>query len=316
MKKVLGVVICLFLICGCATSHLENGEESVVKFSKGGVSAEDLYEKLKKENGLDALITLLDTELLDEEYNKSTEETNYIKDVVNSLKNEWKDDFEKNITTYYGVSSEKDFKEYIRLNYRRNLWKKDYAESLVTDKQVEEYYEEYAIGDIEASHILIKSNATSSMSDKEKTEVENKALETAKEVIKKLNDGEKFEDLAKEYSNDDANKDKGGVLDKFNDRSNFDENFLDAAIELEVGKYSSEPVKSQFGYHIIYKTKQDKKPELKDIKESIVSKIAEDIIAADSNFSTKSILALREKYGVKIKDSDLKKEYNKLYGLD
>lgn len=315
MKKVLTTIICLLLVCGCATSHLKNGEESVIKYDKGGVSAEDLYEKLKKENGIEALIYLLDTDLLNKEYKKSEAENKYIKDVVDSLKNEWKDDFEKNIAAYYGTATEKDFKEYIRLSYRRNLWRKDYAESIVNDKQIEEYYEKYAIGDIEASHILIKSNATSSMSDKEKAEAEEKALEKAKEVIKKLNDGEKFEDLAKEYSEDDANKNKGGALGTFNDRSNYDENFLDAAIKLETGKYSSEPVKSQFGYHIIYKTKQDKKPELKDIKDSIISKIAEDNMSSDSNFNNKAILALREKYGVKIKDSDLKKEYNELYGL-
>ena len=64
MKKVLGVMLCLLLVTGCATSHLSNGEESVVEFNDGGISAQELYEKLKKENGLDALTILIDTELL------------------------------------------------------------------------------------------------------------------------------------------------------------------------------------------------------------------------------------------------------------
>ena len=39
------------------------------------------------------------------------------------------------------------------------------------------------------------------------------------------------------------------------------------------------------------------------------------MISEDTNFGAKSLLGLREKYGIKITDSDLEKSYNKLYGL-
>jgi len=314
MKKIMIALVCLVLICGC-TSKLKNGEESVVKFEDGGVSAEELYKELKTNYGTQAMIDLLDTKLLSKEYKKDEEETKYINNSIKVYKSQWKDDFDTNIKTYFGADSEKELKEIIRLSYRRNLWKTDYAQSEVNDKQIEDYYNGYVVGDITASHILITSTATSTMSDKEKQEAEAKALETAKEVITKLNEGAKFEDLAKEYSKDAGTKDKGGELDKFNDRTNFDENFLKEAISLEVGKYTTTPVKSEHGYHIIYKTKQDKKPELNDIKDSIIAKVAQDNIKADSNFTTKALLALREKYGVKVKDTELKKAYNKVYGL-
>lgn len=46
------------------------------------------------------------------------------------------------------------------------------------------------------------------MSDSEKKDEEEKALKLAKEIIAKLDKGEKFEDLAKEYSDDDATSEK------------------------------------------------------------------------------------------------------------
>ena len=168
---------------------------------------------------------------------------------------------------------------------------------------------------MEASHILISVNVSSDSSDEDKKKAEEEALAKAKDVIERLNKGEKFEDLAKELSDDTANKSNGGKLGKFNDRSSYDANFLDAAIKLEEGKYSSSPVKSQFGYHIIYKTKQEERPKLKDVEKSIIYKIAQDNISNDSNYGAKSLLGLREKYGIKITDSDLEKEYNTTYGL-
>lgn len=315
MKKFLIIVCSLFLVCGCATSHLENGDESVVTFDKDGISAQDLYEKLRETYGAEVLVNLIDTELLSREYKANKEENTYVRQVVDSLKNEWKDNFEANIRTYYDVKDEKALEEYVRLTYRRNLWKEDYAKDQVNDTQINDYYENNAVGDMEISHILVTSSATSSMTDDEKKAAEDKAYQDAVSIIEKLNNGESFESLAKANTKDEATKESGGKLpEKINDRSSYDENFLDAAIKLEVGKYSTTPVKSQYGYHIIYKTSQDKKPALKDIKDSVISMIAKDLSKAD-NFNAKALLGLREKYGIKITDSDLEKDYNKLYGL-
>lgn len=315
MKKFLIIICSLFVVCGCATSHLEDGKESVVTFDEGGISAQDLYEKLKSVYGTDALITLIDTELLSREYKETAEEKSYINQIVSSLKNELGDNFDSYILNSYGAKNESELKEYVRLTYRRNLWKTDYAESQVNDTQINDYYNDHLVGDIEASHILISVNVGQDASDDDKKKAEEEALEKAKNVIERLNNGEKFEDIAKEVSDDTANKNDGGKLDKFNDRSSLDENFLDAAIKLEVGKYSTTPVKSQFGYHIIYKTSQDEKPELKDVKDSVISKVAKDVISQDSNYNVKSLLGLREKYGIKITDTDLEKAYNEVYGL-
>ena len=233
--------------------------------------------------------------------------------MFNSYKKQWGDNFKSYMAYYFGVSTEDELKEYIRLNYRRNAWTEDYAKQQVTDKEINDYYKDYVVGDITASHILIASEATDKMSDSEKKAAEEKALKLAKEIIEKLKKGEKFEDLAKEYSDDSSNSEKGGVLSTFNDRSTLDKNFLESAIKLEVGKYSTTPVKSQYGYHIIYKTKQEDKPELDTVKTSVIAKIANEKIENDSSFASKALVALREKYEMNITDNKLESSYNSVY---
>lgn len=314
IKKAILLVIVLGLMTGCGTAKLSDGKESVVTFKdNAGISAETLYEKLKDKHGVEVLVNLIDTELLSKEYSKTDSEQDYVDNMFNSYKKQWGDNFKRYMAYYFGVSTEDELKEYIRLNYRRNAWTEDYAKKQVTDKEINDYYKDYVVGDITASHILIASEATDKMSDSEKKAAEEKALKLAKEIIEKLKKGEKFEDLAKEYSDDSSNSEKGGVLSTFNDRSTLDKNFLESAIKLEVGKYSTTPVKSQYGYHIIYKTKQEDKPELDTVKTSVIAKIANEKIENDSSFASKALVALREKYEMNITDSKLESSYNSVY---
>lgn len=314
IKKAILLVIVLGLMTGCGTAKLSDGKESVVTFKdNAGISAETLYEKLKDKHGVEVLVNLIDTELLSKEYSKTDSEQDYVDNMFNSYKKQWGDNFKSYMAYYFGVSTEDELKEYIRLNYRRNAWTEDYAKQQVTDKEINDYYKDYVVGDITASHILIASEATDKMSDSEKKAAEEKALKLAKEIIEKLKKGEKFEDLAKEYSDDSSNSEKGGVLSTFNDRSTLDKNFLESAIKLEVGKYSTTPVKSQYGYHIIYKTKQEDKPELDKVKTSVIAKIANEKIENDSSFASKALVALREKYEMNITDSKLESNYNNVY---
>lgn len=71
----------------------------------------------------------------------------------------------------------------------------------------------------------------------------------AKDVIAALNKGERIEDLAKN-SQDPGSKDRGGDLG-WSAPSSYVKPFADALVKLEKGKYTVEPVKSDFGYHVI-----------------------------------------------------------------
>ena len=310
MKKILIFCLCALLLTGCGDVKLENGENAIVSFNNGdGITAQDLYDELKEMYGVNHLVNLIDAKLLDLEYEETTEELEYVQQIVDSVKSESGDEFIDYIEYYYGVNSEEAFEDYIRLNYRRSLWIEDYARETVTDKQIEDYYNDVYVGDMEVSHILITSDATSDMTDDEKKAAETEAYNKAKEIIEKLNNGEDFATLAKENSDDSGTASDGGVVGTVNYGMNYDEDFVDAAAALEEGKYSSTPVKTQFGYHIIYKTKQNEKESLEDSSDTIRDIIAEESLNNNTLLYSEALEALREKYEMNIVDGDLSSDY-------
>lgn len=96
--------------------------------------------------------------------------------------------------------------------------------------------------EVRASHILLKTEG--------KTEADVRAK--AEEILERAKAGEDFAALAKQYSEDDSNKEKGGDLDYF-PRGAMVPEFEQAAYAMKPGEISSELVKTAFGFHIIKK---------------------------------------------------------------
>ncbi len=117
----------------------------------------------------------------------------------------------------------------------------------VTDEEAQAYYaahpEQFEKGErIRARHILIKSEPDASDADKKK------ARQTLEEVQGKLEKGESFADLAKEYSEGPSGP-KGGDLGYF-ERGQMVKPFEDAAFGLKDDEVS-EIVETRFGFHLI-----------------------------------------------------------------
>lgn len=314
-KKIILVSLIALTLCGCGkVSKLKNGENAVVSFEGlDSISVDSLYDNMKDRYAVTILIDMIDKEILFKEYaDKEDDAKKYAEDTVKSLQKNYDSEEEllNAIQSYYGYNSLKEFKEYIKLNYYRDLATTDYAKKQITDKQIENYYETETVGDIEANHILITVDVKDDATDEEKTKAEEKAKKKAEEVIEKLNNGEDFATLAKEYSKDDATKDKGGALGKFN-KGEMDKAFETAAYALKVDEYTKEPVKSSYGYHIIKKTKEYDKKELKDVKDSIIETLANELTTNDKTISITAIGELRKEKGMNIEDSELKSSYNK-----
>ncbi|WP_052807095.1 peptidylprolyl isomerase [Mesobacillus subterraneus] len=106
----------------------------------------------------------------------------------------------------------------------------------VTEEEMKTYFAENKANfdqkeQVKASHILVEDEAT------------------AQKVKKELDSGKDFAALAKEYSTDASNADKGGDLGYFG-KGEMAKEFEDAAFAMKVGEVSA-PVKTDFGYHII-----------------------------------------------------------------
>lgn len=314
-KKLICILAVLLLVTSCGkVPKLKNGDEAVVTTKDGNVSVEELYSEMKEKYALDMLITKIDTAILNNVYKTDDEEKNYIDKQLETIKYYYETYYKSQYKSFQeyltqnGVESEDELKENIRLTYKRNKAIKDYVKSIITDKEIEKYYDEEIFGDISASHILIKPEYDKNASDEEKKEAEKKALKEAKEVVAKLKKGEDFAELAKEYSDDSSNSKSGGKLADFN-HGQMVEAFEDAAKELKVGSYTTTPVKTEFGYHIILKTAQKDKPALKEVKNDIISDLTDEKLKDDSSLEVTALVELRKKHKVEIQDKDIKKLY-------
>ena len=90
-----------------------------------------------------------------------------------------------------------------------------------------------------------------------------------------------------------------------------EETFENAAYALKVNEYTKEPIKTSYGYHIIKKTKEYDKKELKEVKDDIIKTLADKKINEDKTISITALKELRKNKGMKIEDNELKSSYNK-----
>ncbi|HLA33480.1 MAG TPA: peptidylprolyl isomerase [Rhodocyclaceae bacterium] len=141
----------------------------------------------------------------------------------------------------------------------------DYARSNpVTEDQIKQEYNEIKnrLGDKEykARHILVEKE------------------DDAKAIIEKLKKGEKFDDLAKD-SKDPGSKEKGGDLGWANPAS-FVKPFSQAMTQLEKGKFTLAPVKSDFGWHVIQldDTRELKLPSIDEAKGQITQQLQQRVV--------------------------------------
>ncbi len=162
-----------------------------------------------------------------------------------------------------------------------NLLKNDY-------QKVETYYNAHISEfsqpkQYRARHILLKLAQNAGEAD------EKKVLEKAKKIIADIKSGAKFEDLAKQYSEDEVSKVRGGDLDYFSE-GRMVKPFEEAVKKLKDGEITEEPVRTIFGYHIIKMegTKEAVKRELKEVEREIARKIiadgkADELVRSDAD---------------------------------
>lgn len=154
----------------------------------------------------------------------------------------------------------------------------------VTDEEIVEYYNTHkdqfkSEESVRSSHILVDSE------------------ETANEIYEKLNNGESFEEAAKEFSKC-PSKEKGGDLGYFT-KGKMVKEFEEASFELATDELSK-PVKTQFGYHII-KVLDKKEAGFKSLEEVGYS-ISQQLTAMKQNtLYLEETNKLKNKYKIEVK---------------
>jgi peptidyl-prolyl cis-trans isomerase C len=158
------------------------------------------------------------------------------------------------------------------------------SEVSVTDQEIKEYYEENMSmyiqqESVRAKHILVNT------------------LEEAKEIKEKIDNGLTFEEAAKQFSTCPSNQ-QGGDLGTFT-RGKMVPEFENASFEMAVGEIS-EPVQTQFGYHLI---KVEEKTEASIMPLSVVAAtVKNNLIQEKQNKRYMELTEeLKNKYNVEIK---------------
>lgn len=314
-KKLITCISILFItliITGCGKEiEIKNGSKVAVSIDKNKYTATEYYNEIKKEN-ISKLIDMIDKDYLNRKYKSNKEENEAITKQIDQIKQSYGSDentYKNVLQQYFGVDNEKDLEEKLRLEYKRTEAVKDHIKKNIKDKEIEDYYKDNIYGDMKASHILITADVKTDATDEEKAKAETKAKEKAEKIIKELNDGKKFANLAKKYSEDKANASNGGDLGYFS-YDDMVEEFSKATIDLKKNEYTKEPVKTEFGYHIILKTGEKEKPKLKTVKKEIKEKIQEKKLSSDNGLYYETLVDIRKEKKIKWNDDVLKKAYN------
>lgn len=148
----------------------------------------------------------------------------------------------------------------------RTVFLERLADEATTEEAIAAKYEAFKEStpteeEVRAAHILVETE------------------EEARALIKQLEDGADFADLAKSESTG-PSAPKGGDLGYFKREGQMVEPFAKAAFDLEAGAFTKEPVETQFGWHIIQVTdrRMSEPPALDEVRDQLANEIAQETL--------------------------------------
>lgn len=306
----------LFTISYKKVPKTSKGKEIVATIKGKKVTADDLYEELKENYGTDALINIIDTYIADKEVEITDEHKKYVDEVVDYYK-DYAEYYKVDLATFLanyvglnGIETEDQFREYVLEDYKKTVAVTNYIGENAKEEDLKDYYKENFSDKLTVKHILIEVDAEAE--DKDKADKE--AYEKAKDLIEELEDtsskklDSKFEELAEDNSDDTATYSNGGLIEDFTKKDVVSE-FWEASEKLEDGKFTTEPVKSSYGYHIILKVSSTPVEKYKDIKNDVKKAYAESKLSSDSTLMVKTWDEIRNQYKLSIEDDYIKALY-------
>jgi peptidyl-prolyl cis-trans isomerase SurA len=141
-------------------------------------------------------------------------------------------------------------------------------------------------GEVTVAHIMILTPKDLSLQEKAKSTIE--------EIYQKIQQGESFESLANQFSEDKSTAGKGGMLQRFGSGQLASEEFEQVAFSLQDKNEISKPFQSQFGWHIVKLIEKHPVLSMQEMRTELENKVRKD---ERSLLITNSLaLKLRNKY--------------------
>jgi len=199
-----------------------------------------------------------------------------------------------------GLDKDPDFQQRMAFLQQRALHSEIIEKDVgakITDEEVRARYDKQIadtppVNEVKARHILVKTK------------------EEADAIVKQLDGGAKFEDLAAQHTTDPSGKTTGGDLGYFAPGQMVPE-FEKAAFALNVGEYTKEPVQSQFGWHII--KVEDKRAQQPPAFDTVKDQIR-NLVFREKYFAM--VNDLRKAAKVDVTDPELKKAVDAMEAAD
>jgi foldase protein PrsA len=240
---------CVLSIVACRSDKVNlsktnpdiNASDVIVELRSIGkeITKEEFYLELKKLHGMEVLDQMVTEAVLSDKYQVTSEEIDY---EVGKIKEQLGQDFDSWLSQR-SFKDEDSFRDFARISMLSE--KAIFDDVEVSEEELQERYNRLKT-EIRAQHILVEDE------------------EVAKKVISKLNDGTDFAALAQEYSSD-TTAEEGGDLGFFSTGKMLPE-FEEVAYSLKIDEVS-DPVKTQYGYHIIKVTDTRDKEDFESYEE-------------------------------------------------
>lgn len=269
------------LLAGCTNNN------EVASTEAGRIREDDLFERMKTEmsqSGMTYGEQILQQMLLEDilEHNFGDQVSD--EDIDAEIEREAEpyggvDEFEE-ILAMQGMSME-DVRDSVRTSLQVRAAISEHVN--ITDEEIEEAYENFA-PDATVAHILVED------------------AELAEELIEELNDGADFSELVAEHSIDTGSLETNGEMAL--EPGRFVPEFEEAAMELEEGEITQEPVESQFGYHIIKMVEMGERGSLEEERDDLEAMLL-DSYMQDQAMIQEVIGELVRDANVQISDEDL-----------
>lgn len=272
-------------------AKLSNGEEEIVSIGNHSITANNLYDELKKGGSLDATINLVDQYILTNKYDLDDEAKKHAK--------EQSVEIYKQFEQYYGFSKveflennnfedEDAFLEYLYYDYYYQRYYNDYTKELIKDDDINDFYKDDVFGD---KKVVLFSSAD-----------DEKMLENIRSALKK---GNSISSIKKKYSKATVNE----LTLTYKNYADYSESLWTKVKTLGAKEYSTVVEDDILGKVVVYVSSTSDKPDLKDIKDDIVDVIVAKMQNDDKKLYYQAFIELRTSYNVEFKETNLKKEY-------